>query len=232
MSQLQKFGGIAALYEAAAYIVGMIGFLLVLDASAVTDPVQRVAYLAANQTTLGLLHLVVYVIWGVGLVVLSLALHDRLRAGTPSLAQVATAFALIWAGLIIAAGMIYNVGMETAVTLYAQDPAQAATVWLAIESVQIGLGGGNEIVGGIWVLLLSVAALRSGALPRFLNYLGLVVGAAGLLSVIPALNEIGIMLFGLGQIFWFIWLGIVLLRRPAVVPAAAAFVPSPGLTTD
>ena len=33
MKTLQKFGGIAALYEAAAYIVGMIGFLTVVNVS-------------------------------------------------------------------------------------------------------------------------------------------------------------------------------------------------------
>ena len=61
-----------------------------------------------------------------------------------------------------------------------------------------GLGGGNEIVGGLWVLLVSWAALRAGGLPRALNYLGLVIGVAGILTVVPALGELGA-IFGLGQ---------------------------------
>lgn len=227
MNQLQKFGGFAALYEALAYVIGIVGFLLVVDMSGLTDPTQRVAFIAANQTVLSLLHLIVYVVWGAVMVVLALALYDRLKAGTPALAQVAAAFGVIWGALIIASGMIYNVGMETAVSLYATDPAQAGTVWAAIESVYTGLGGGNEIVGGIWVLLLSIAALRSGALPRLLNYLGLVIAAAGLLSVVPALSEISVMVFGLGQIVWFVWLGIAMLRRPSVASQEQdAFVPT------
>jgi hypothetical protein len=61
-------------------------------------------------------------------------------------------------------------------------------------------------------LLTSWAALRSRLLPRPLNSLGLVIGAAGIMgSVAPALNELGYA-FGVGVIVWWIWLGIVLLR--------------------
>jgi hypothetical protein len=83
---------------------------------------------------------------------------------------------------------------------------------LAIDSVIEGLAGSNEILGGIWILLLSWAALRGGELPRALNYLGVAVGVAGILSVVPALAEIFIYIFALGQIVWFMWLGIVMLR--------------------
>jgi len=124
--------------------------------------------------------------------------------------QTATAFGLIWAGLVMASGTIYNVGMETVVDLHGTDPAQAATVWLAIESVFDGLSG-LEIVGGVWVLLISWAALRAGELPRALHYLGAVIGVAGIISAVPGSSEI-VMIFGLGQIVWFVWLGLVMLR--------------------
>ena len=77
-----------------------------------------------------------------------------------------------------------------------------------------GLGNGNgEILGGLWALLVSLAALRSGEFPRGLNILGLLVGAVGFLSIIPGLTELMTGVFGLSQIIWYIWLGIVLLRR-------------------
>lgn len=211
-TQLQKWGGVAALYEALAYVIGIVGFVLVVNISEIADPLQKVVAIAENQGLLSLLHLIVYVVWGAVLVVLSLALHERLAGGSSALVRTATAFGLIWAGLVIASGMIYNIGMETVVALNAADPAQAATVWLAIEAVFTGLGGGVEVVGGIWVLLLSWAALRNGGLPRPLNYFGLLVSAAGLVTVVPALGEIGAMAFGLSQIVWFAWLGIALLR--------------------
>jgi hypothetical protein len=82
---------------------------------------------------------------------------------------------------------------------------------MAIDSVFGGMGGGNEILGGIWMLLVSWAALRGGGLPKALNYLGLAIGVAGILSALPGLGDAG-MIFGVGQIVWFVWLGIVLLR--------------------
>ena len=212
-------GGIAALYMAAAYIVGMIGFLTVVDVSSVVDPVQKVALMADNLAFLYILHLIVYVVWGIFMVVLALALYERLKAGSSAIVQTATVFGIFWGCVIIISGMINNSGMENVVDLYGKDPAQAATVWLAIDSVIEGLAGSNEILGGIWILLLSWAALRAGELPRILNYLGVVVGVAGIISVVPALAEIFIYIFALGQIVWFVWLGIVMLRSS---PSAAA----------
>jgi hypothetical protein len=212
MKTLQKFGGFAALYEAAAYIVGMIGFLAVVDVSGVADPVKQVALMADNQAFLYIMHLIVYVVWGIFMVVLSLALYERLKASSPAMVQIATIFGLFWGCVIILSGMIQNVGMLNVVDLYGRDPAQAGTVWLTIDSVLGGLAGSNEAIGGIWILLLSWAALRTGELSRVLNYLGIVVGVAGIISIVPALAEIFIYVFALGQIVWFIWLGIVLLR--------------------
>ena len=73
---------------------------------------------------------------------------------------------------------------------------------------------GIEVVGSTWILLVSWAALRGGTLPKALNYLGVAIGVAGLLTVIPAL-EMMAFVFGLGQIVWFVWLGIVMLRSSA-----------------
>ncbi|MBX0329680.1 DUF4386 family protein [Oscillochloris sp. ZM17-4] len=215
MRGIQRPGGIAALYQGLAYVVGMIGFLLVVNVGDVADPAQKVALIGEHQGFLSLLHLVVYVFWGIAMVVLALAVHERLQGGAPALMQVASAFGLIWAGLVLASGMIYNVGMQAVVGLAGTAPEQAAPTWLAIEAVFNGLGGGVEVVGGVWVLLLTWAALRAGGLPRALNHWGLGVGLAGLCTVVPAISEVSAAVFGLSQIVWFLWLGIVLLRSRA-----------------
>jgi hypothetical protein len=140
-------------------------------------------------------------------------LYDRLKSGAPALMQAATAMGIIWAGSLIASGMVSNAGIAPVVTLYASDPAQAALSWQGIETVAIGLGNGNgEILGGLWTLLVSLAALRAGGLPRGLNILGLLVGAVGIISIIPGLTNLMTGVFGLTQIIWFVWLGMVLLR--------------------
>ncbi len=212
MKTLQKFGGFAAFYLAAAYLIGIVIFLVILDSFSITDPVQKVALNVDKQMVIFSTNLIMYVFFGFFLIILSLALYDRLKSGAPAIMQVATAIGIIWAGSLIASGMVANAGLATIVPLYAKDPTQAALTWQGIESVADGLGNGNgEILGGLWSLLVSLAALRAGGLPKGLNILGLLVGAVGVISLTPGLADLG-GVFGLSQIVWFVWLGIILLR--------------------
>ncbi len=212
MKTLHKFGGFAALYLAAAYLIGMVLFLVVLNYPGITDPAKKVALLVEKQAVIFSTNLLMYVFFGIFLAVLSLSLHDRLKAGAPALTQAATVLGMIWAGSLIASGMVSNAGIAPSVSLYATDPAQAALTWQGFEAVASGLGNGNgEILGGLFTMLISVTALRSGSFSKVLNILGLVVGVVGIVSILPALTGLtGI--FGLGQMIWFVWLGIILLR--------------------
>ena len=165
MKSLQKAGGISALYLAAAYLAAMPYFLLVVNIAGLVEPAQKVASLVANRSGLYILELVTYVIFGIVLVVVAAALKERLGAGAEALMKVATPIAMIWAGLLIASGMIYNVGMDPVIALHGRDPAQAASLWSSIDLVSSGLSGNGEIVGGTWMLLVSLAALRQAGCP-------------------------------------------------------------------
>jgi hypothetical protein len=211
MKDFRKIGGIAALYEAFAYVLGMVFYIFIVDYAGAVEPLQQVALLADNQGSMFLLTLIVFVIFALFLVVLSLALYERLKSGSPVMAQTAGAFGLIWACVVIASGMIFIIGMNNVVDIYGTDPVQASTAWLAIDSVFDGLGGGSEILGGIWILLVSWGALQAKVFPKALNYLGVVIGVVGILSIVPALEALTT-IYGLGQIPWFIWLGIAMLK--------------------
>ena len=212
MKTLQKFGGIAALYMAISHLIGFVIFIVVLDYLNITDPAQKLAMNIEKQTVIFSTNLLMYVFFGFALIVLSLALYDRMKSGAPALMQVATAIGIIWAGSLIASGMAANAGLATIVALYTKDTTQAVLTFQAIESITNGLGNANgEILGGSLTLLVSLAALRTGGLPRGLNILGTLVGVVGILTIIPALTDFT-SLFGLGQIIWFVWIGIVLLR--------------------
>lgn len=219
MKSLQKSGGIAALYMAISHLIGIVLFLVVLEYLSISDPLQKVTLNVEKHMLIFSTNLLMYVFFGFALIVLSLALYDRLKSASPALMQVATAIGITWAGSLIASGMVANAGLMTVVGQYATDPAQAALTWQGIEAVANGLGNANgEILGGMWVLLVSLAAQRTGGLPKWLNRLGRLVGTVGVLTIIPVLNEMtGV--FGLGQIIWFVWLGIVLLRSTPVKTA-------------
>ena len=222
MKNVRNMGGIAALLGAATNLLALVIFIAVLVPKGYgsNDPGQIVAFLAGNQDLMRVWYLIIYVLFGVSLIFLSLALNERLKAGSPALVQAVTIFGLIWAVLVIVMGALSINNMSTVVNLYGEHPAQAATVWLTLDSVETGLGnnGGETIINAVWFLLLSWAAARARALPRILNFLGGVVGGAGFLSVVlavPALTAV----YGLGLIIWLGWLGIVMLRRSPVSAA-------------
>lgn len=207
---LQKMGGIAALIHAIAYVVGIILFVNFVFPFLNADSGRYMTFVAGNQLLMHSLILITYWVSAIALVVMALALYERLKPASPSLVQIATVFGLIWAGLIIGSGnlMLHDFGVIT--NLHEKNPAQAATVWLALEAVENGLVSGNELVGSLWVLLLSCAALRTGGLAKPLNWLGLILSATGVLTLIPA--SWGTIFFGLGMIIWSVWLGIIMLR--------------------
>ncbi|WP_144207781.1 DUF4386 family protein [Shewanella donghaensis] len=209
MNKLQKLGGVAALFEAAIYIFAFIFFGAFWNYPVNADDIQKLFFLTNNQSILSIVNFTMYVAFGLFLAVLVLATHQQMKSKAPFLSQMASVFGIIWVGLVIASGMIANVGLAAVIDLSAQNPEQAMTLLVVINTIVEGLGGGNEIVGGLWVLLLSVAGLKATELPKWLNYFGLFIGSVGILTVYPA--EILTEIFGLSQILWFSWLGIALL---------------------
>jgi hypothetical protein len=122
--------------------------------------------------------------------------------------KTATVFGLIWAGLIIGTGnlMLHNFGVVA--NLFGNYPAQVAA-WTAL-------------VRSLWVLLLSLATVRTGGFTRAPSYLGVFLGIAGILTTIPAITETMFMIFGPGMMVWSAWVGIVMLRRSAAVTVKQA----------
>lgn len=224
MRGMQRAGGVGALVAAATFVVGLSMFVTVLlDYTTAQSPAQAVAFLAEHRAAVTVWNLTITIVFGIALVPLVLALRDRLGSVAPQRSRVAAVFGLIWSGLIIATGMILNVGYGSILDLHVDDPDAAATAWAAVDIVTNGLGGGNEIVGGIWVLLLSVTAWGSGMIPNWLNGFGVGAGVSGVLTVLPGLESVGAV-FGLGLAVWFVGVGFFLVRRPAFdgeMPTAA-----------
>lgn len=220
-SSTQRAGGIAALYLAAAMLVAMPFFLVVVDYPGATSIAEKVTLIVAHEASMHVMYLITYVVFGVVLAVLALALHARLHTAAPALVNVATAVGLMWAVLLVASGMVFNAGMAAVVDLFPASPDQAMSTWQAVEPVAQGLGSGSggEFVGGLWILTISLASLRTNALPRPLGWLGLIVGTAGLLSIIPPLSAAAYA-FGLISIVWFAWLGIAMLSNRSELRAA------------
>jgi hypothetical protein len=215
MTPMHKLGSLGGMIAASTFVVGLAMFATMFtDFTSATDAHDAVSFLVDNQLALYVWNIIITIVFGLAIVPFAIAIRDRL--GSTSLSRVASVFGLIWSGVIIATGMITNIGYGTVAGLASSEPETARTVWITLDAVQNGLGGGNEVIGGVWVMLVSIAALATGMFPRWLNRLGVAMGVAGLLTVIPPLEDVGA-IFGLGLIVWFAGIATQLRRAPVAV---------------
>lgn len=207
----------AALVKAATYVVGFVvmgaylaprGFV-----EAGESPADSLAFVVENQVTTYAFYLVLYIVGGFALVGLVVCLHERMRnSAEQTWLRAARAVGLMWAGLLLASGLVALVGQSAVVGLADSDLSLATSTWLSISVVQDALGGGIEVVGAAWVLMVSVAGVRGGHLGRGLGVVGIVTGAVGAATLLPAVADAAGALFGVGMIVWFTWTGVSLLR--------------------
>ncbi|RUO41973.1 hypothetical protein CWE22_07470 [Pseudidiomarina aestuarii] len=208
-SKLSRLGALAFLLMPVCYLGMFIIFGALLAIPQGADINERIGYVVAEQGLIQFAYLLGYLIFGVLLLVSVQAIHNRFLGVSRHLLNSASLFGFIWVVLMMCAGMIALVGMNTMIMLYSKDPQAAAILFYSYTMVVNALGGGIELVGGMWVLLLSIVGLRSHIFPRLLCWVGFLVGAFGVLTVIPSLPFIK-EVFGLTQIVWFIWVGTVL----------------------
>lgn len=222
---LTRIGGFAALICAATYLVGfalLVTLLAPLNFG--TNDIDAAAVIAFNDSHPGILtawNSTIYVLNALALVVLVVALAALLTTDRPGWAAVTRGLGLVWAALVLGAGMTANVALERAAHLYPTDPAAAVDLWTTLHAVELGLGGGNEIAGGVWIACVSLAALLARAMPRTVALLGLITGVAGLVTILPPLGDIAGAIFGLGAIAWFLAVGAVLTLRRSPRPGTA-----------
>lgn len=211
---LQKVGGILCIYAGVAYLAMIIFFLGIVDYTGISDAGEKIQMFAQNQGGFYAIYLFGYEIFGLALVVVSLALYERLK-GSSSISKAAAVYGIIWSALLIGAGTLFNRAIIQSIEMYTTDPTGAIAFWNATEAAALSISfADGEILGGIWTLLVSIAAIRTKCFNKGVNYLGIVAGTAGVLSVIPFVNQIGgTGVFGIGQLIWLIWMGILMIKE-------------------
>lgn len=212
MQSRLKIGALAAFAGAATYLFGFAVLLLIPPETATASATEKLAFILAHKTLYQYWILTIYVLFGVLLAFLVTALQQSKAV----LSTVGTVFGYVWVVLVIASGMLASTGLETVATLFEARPKQATALWLSIEAMQNGLGGGVEIVGGLWVFLISLQAIRQRRPCPLVHGLGLLVGTLGILTVLPPLGYLAAA-FGIGQIAWFVLIGLYLCKQASTL---------------
>lgn len=165
----QKIGGIAALGHTAALVVGMVlsftWMFPLLDAA----PDQASKFLDGNQALAYLWYMIVN--WGsaITLVIMLLALYQRMKAGWPVFMQAAIAFGFLWAVLVRALWILLLVLAAVRTEAFPRLPAYVGqslgivgilTLIPAIAEVMFMIFGPGMMVLAAWV---GIVMLRRSA---------------------------------------------------------------------
>lgn len=210
-TSLLRVGGLAAISMALCYISVAVIFFGLLAVPQEADTLGRIQYLQQEHLLVATGYGIGYLLFGVLLAILLQALQQALPNKHSAVAGLADRFGNVWVVLMMATGMAALIGLDMTFKLLHNEPEQALTLYHSRNLVTEALGGGIELVGGLWVLLLSIAGLQQQRFAKALHILGLLVGSLGVLTVLhtlPYLKDA----FGLLQLIWFVWLGTALLR--------------------
>lgn len=220
MIKSNLLGAIAANIAALSFIIGFALYFTLLSQTGYPvighDPKTQLLFMIEHNHILYAWYLIIYLIFGVCLVTLSPVLHQQQKIDNPVLSQITYVLGLIWAGLVIASGMIASVSMGHIMEVHARDTEQAQTLWIAVQIIVDGLGGGNEIVGGLWILMTNLISRKWSLFFAWLPVTGIVTGLAGILTLVPALETMAA-LFGFGCIVWFGGLSVALMNQPEAI---------------
>ncbi len=211
---LQQIGGVAALLQTALYLLAFIFILMIWPMYGVRGPDDAsnpalVLPALVNAPILSVFTLLDIPI-AVCLLLVVLALADRLHGVSPVLTRIALTSGLMSAAFFLVLGMIRFLGWSQLASLYTQEQTGAATAYAALSALDNGIDGAALFTLAWWALLINWAALHTPTLPKALTYVGLLVGIAGIIAgMIPTLRPVALVLV----LVWTPWLGLVLLRR-------------------
>ncbi|RPJ65805.1 hypothetical protein DRW07_13405 [Alteromonas sediminis] len=208
---LMRYGASAFFGMPICYIVMFLVFGVALSIPPTATVGEKIAFIESQQSLISFAYIAGYLLFGCLLLVAVQATHRRLNMVPSHLLNTASIFGYIWVVLMFGAGMTALVGMNTMLSLNAKGSPYSDTLFYVYTTVTNGLGGGIELVGGMWVLLISLYGLQQAQSEKRLHTVGLVVGTLGILTLFQSVAEIKAA-FGLSQIAWFIWMGYVLLK--------------------
>jgi hypothetical protein len=218
--KLQKLGGYASIVSVCAIVLS-IG-ITALTATRLgirlfsNTPVDPLKIMAAYESAPNAFRASqpFSVIMAIALVLVALALQERMRAKAPTLTRLAVVAGSVAFALMLAGTLISATGMAS--IAHAKD----VSAYRAFTAVQNGISMAGLNAWGWALLFMGCAALQTRALPRILGYICLVCGIlAGIGLVLPTVSVPGtaglvILLATVAlNVIGAIWLGVVLIRK-------------------
>lgn len=154
-------------------------------------------------------NLVVYLIYGVSLFFLSISLFSLTKKHSLEGAYGLLLAGGIWSGFMLLSGGISIETINRVSELYPLNSEAATNLWMTTGVIQESAGGGNEIIGALWVYMVSRTLPNRKGLLQTSRLIGFSITILGLGTIVES-GEIFASLFGILLIVWFLLLFKVL----------------------
>ncbi len=208
--QTYKTVSIISYALALCYVIGFV-FLFTSFKPLVENELSKeelLSFYRENKMGLQIWYLIIYIVFGV-LLVPFILLIKKLFKRSP-LNSFSSIIGYIWAAFVIASGFIFSLGLEKIYHLQLESNSLYLLL-INMLIVQDALGGGVELLGGIWVVCIGLLAMYNKTFNRIVSGFSIIVGGIGILTVFPFFYSFN-GVFGVLQIAWFIWLGTLLFK--------------------
>lgn len=211
------FGGYCGVVAGLCFLFGMLlYFYMLMDHrfGDIREPFEyQVRFMEDNALLIYGWYFIIYIVFGLALLGFQIGILPRLRAG--GLRQAGVVLGYLWVGLTISTGMLANVGNTMVLQLVSVDSKAAMFLWHTLQMVINGFGGGNELVGGVWMIILGATMKPFGVFDNSLKVWGVAVGLIGVLSSVPGWTMLG-GIFGMGCIIWFVITGGLMIKHTGI----------------
>jgi len=216
--KMQKLGGWAAIVLACVIItqVGIGGSMLQgIESTDFMDPGKMIVA-SQNSPMAFLAYALLGIMIDILTLLIALTLRERMRTNAPNIMSFVVITASVYFALHLTCQMS---SIFSSSFLVGNKDISAYRAFLFLHEC---LGYTAVHAWGWGLLLLGAAALKTHALPRILGYIVLAYGIVGIVQFAFAVSP----LLQLGWVMWMslglignVWLGVVLLRKPALIPA-------------
>lgn len=216
-----RLSALASFAMACCYILLFVLYGAVITVPGGADNSAKISYIVANSGLIKLSYIVGYILFALSLSTCALSMQGLFTGSNKVAVNSITVFGLMWSLILLATGMLAITGVDmmarfsevaTADGSATYGNSKAQSIFLMISLLESGLGGGIELLGGIWVLLIGLLGWQSQRLSTSLSVFSLVKGIIGISTLFftePVLRD----LFGITGIVWFIWFGMALLGQ-------------------
>ncbi|EAR11457.1 hypothetical protein [Reinekea blandensis] len=209
---IKRLAGMAFIGMALCYITLFIIYGAVLSTPADATTAEKIAYLIENKGLYNFTYVLGYVLFACLLCFCVYVVGQLGSMASKTTVAMMSLFGYFWVVVLLCTGMIGISSNELLASQNASNPAAAEVVYYAGTLLTESLGGGIEFIGGVWLFLLGVIGWRHGLLSKTLSAFTLVKGAIGIATLFSAELVLRVV-FGLSGIVWFIWIGVVLIKK-------------------